>query len=502
MFLWKWLVMACALVFAPAAQSVSYAPPPLPARIETYAQASRDVGATPGALIVLQSGVLVYEGYWGAADRSSGRPLDAQTLFDLGSVTKQFTAATVLRLVEEGALRLDDRLVRFFPDIPEDKMDITVEQLLTHSSGLSDETGGFEGRDADPYLSEDAFLAPLWASPLNRQPGSGYEYSNAGYSVLAIIVERVSGEPFEAALRRLVLMPAGLQSTGYRLMDWSYAQAAHGYDDRQIAPDRADQGLFYLERWRDEPVSYRLLGNGGLYSTPQDMVRWMEALSGGEVLGPDMLARLYQPLMPLDDPYPPTFTHYSYGWGVGARPSGEAWISHAGSNGLFFTSVQYGPRSDTLIVHMTNAARGRVGGMGYEVARMMDDPTYAPRPAHGGAVPLVSRFMTGRSVEEADALPAYLEAHLGELPAPWVLNRVGLYQLEAGQSDWGLALLTLNAALYPEDGNLQDSLASGYEITGHPELARQHYQRALDLGRSHDTCHWCANARAGLERLN
>ena len=205
-------------------------------------------------------------------------------------------------------------------------------------------------------------------APLTRKHGS------------PIIVERVTGEPFEVALRRLALDRAGLHTTGYRLMDWMPEQAAHGYDDRQIAPDRADQGLFYLERWRDEPVSYRLLGNGGVHATPADMARWMAALSRGEVLRSDTLVRLYQPLMALDGLYPPTFTHYSYGWGVGARPFGERWISHAGSNGLFFTSVQYGPQSDTLILHMTNAARGHVGRMGYEVARMMDDPAYRPQP--------------------------------------------------------------------------------------------------------------------------
>lgn len=273
MFLWKWLVTACALMFAPAAPSVSYAPPPLSARIEAYARASQEIGATPGALLVIQGGVVVYDGYWGAADRSTGRAFDAETLFDLGSVTKSFTAATVLRLVEEGALSLDDRLERFFLEVPQDKAGITIEQLLTHSSGLSDETGGFEGRDSDPVVSAEAFLAPLWASPLNRTPGSAYEYTNAGYSVLAILIERVTGEPFEVALRRLVLDRAGLRATGYRLMDWSPERAARGYDDRQIAPERADQGLFYLDRWRQEPVSYRLLGNGGLYSTPQDMAQ-------------------------------------------------------------------------------------------------------------------------------------------------------------------------------------------------------------------------------------
>ena len=94
-------------------------------------------------------------------------------------MTKQFTAAAILRLVEEGVLALDDPLERFFPEAPDDKAHITLHQLLTHSSGLSDDSGAFDGRDSDPYRSEIEFLTPLWSSPLNRAPGNGYEYSNA-----------------------------------------------------------------------------------------------------------------------------------------------------------------------------------------------------------------------------------------------------------------------------------------------------------------------------------
>ena len=87
-------------------------------------------------------------------------------------------------------------------------------------------------------------------------------------------------------------------------------------------------------------------------------------------------------------------------------------------------------------------------------------------------------------------------------PPPWVLNQGGFYQLEAGQPDWAVALFEMNAQLYPDDCNLADSLAHAYEATGQSDLARQQYQRALMLGEAHADCHWCANARAGLERLN
>lgn len=503
MSLWKWLGAACALLSAAPCWSAPYVPAPLSVRIDSYVQASIKEGATPGVLWVHQGGVPVYEGYFGAANRRSGALFQEDTLFDIGSMTKQFTAAAILRLVEEGVLALDDPLERFFPEAPDDKAHITLHQLLTHSSGLSDDSGAFDGRDSDPYRSEIEFLTPLWSSPLNRAPGNGYEYSNAGYSVLAIIIERATGEGYETALRRLVLEPAGLTQTGYRLMEWSAQTAARGYDDFHADPDRADRGLFYLERWRTEPVSYRLLGNGGLYSTPRDMARWMAALHAGEVLGADSLALMHAPQMGLDDPYPPTFTHYSYGWVVGVRPSGVPWMSHSGSNGVFFVSVEYGPGTDTLILHMTNAARGNVGRMGYEIARLMDDPRYVPEPVHGGPVRLVRNFMMEHAPEQVDQLPAYLDARLGDpVPPGWVLNRTGLHCMERSQADWGLSLLALNAELHQENGNVHDSLADAYEQTGQVDLARRHYQQALTLGQSVEDCYWCSNAQAALNRLD
>ena len=503
MSVWKWLSVACALFATAPCWSAPYAPAPVSARIESYVQASMAEGATPGVLWVYQGGVPVYQGYHGVSDRRSGAAFQDDTLFDIGSMTKQFTAAAILRLVEEGVLKLEDPLERFFPEAPDDKAGITIHQLLTHSSGLSDENGAFNGRDSDPFKSETDFLTPLWASPLNRSPGSRYDYTNAGYSLLAIVIERATGEGYESALRRLVLEPAGLTQTGYRLMDWSAQNAARGYDDFHADPDRADRGVFYLDRWRTEPVSYRLLGNGGLYSTPSDMHRWMVALHAGEVLNPDSLALIYAPLMALDDPYPPSFTHYSYGWGVGARLSGEPWISHSGSNGVFFVSVQYGPRTDTLILHMTNAARGSVGRMGYEVARMMDDPRYEPDPVHGGPVRLVHTFMADHTPEDIDLLPAYLAARSGDpVPPPWVLNRTGLLSIERREVAWGLGLLALNAELHPQNGNLQDSLAYAYEQIGQFDRARRHYSQALTLGQSTEDCYWCSNAQAALDRLD
>ena len=100
-------------------------------------------------------------------------------------------------------------------------------------------------------------------------------------------------------------------------------------------------------------------------------------------------------------------------------------------------------------------------------------------------------------------MPAYLAARLGDTTPPaWVLNRMGLLCMERSQRDWGLRLLTLNADLHPENGNVQDSLADAYEQTGQFDLARRHYQQALTLGRSVQDCYWCSNAQAALNRLD
>ena len=467
-------------------------------RVDGYFSAAEANGAY-GIIHVSVRGETVFEQGYGWADEDAEIRIDGDTLFDIGSLTKQFTAAAMLILAERGALDLSDPLSAYFESVPADKADITLHQLITHSSGLSDETGGFEGSDRDPYIGREDFIATLFASPLNNAPGETYEYSNAGYTVLAAVIEDVSGQDYESFLREAVLDPAGMENTGYRLHDWNRDQVATGYYWGTPDRDRANVGTF-LTRWEDEAVSWRLLGNGGLSSTANDMERWHRALADGVLFSGNALETYQTGYSVFSEAHS---AYYGFGWIVRPGPvTGTPLMSHSGGNGVFIATIQRYPEDDVLIVHMSNNAYEAVESMGSRVRRMLTETDYTPEPVPPSAIETVMRYVQNHSPQDASAVTSHYEAVRGEpLESRTILNRVGLYLAGNGDAEWGAALLRLNIDLFPGDGNLHDSLGEAYVMLGDYEMARGAFETSLQLAPEDGYCGWCENARGRITEI-
>src|SRR5262245_1884520 len=214
-------------------------------RLETY--------GFSGSLLVARNGKVLLEKGYGWADREHGVPFTAETVFDIGSITKQLTGAAILALEMEGKLKVTDPISKYFPDVPADKAGITLHHLLTHSAGLEDVFGGdFE------EMPRDRLVKTALASKLLWPPGTRYRYSNAGFSLLAAVVEIVSGQPYETFLQERLFKPAGLTKTGYRAPKWPSASLAHGY-----SPE-GDWGTPLDHAWAPDGPWWNLRGNGGI----------------------------------------------------------------------------------------------------------------------------------------------------------------------------------------------------------------------------------------------
>jgi len=169
-----------------------------------------------GTLLVEQDGSIVLSEGYGYSDRENKVAWSSKTIADIGSITKQFTAAAILMLEEDGKLSVNDPLSRHFNDVPDDKRDITLHQLLTHTSGIEDlEDAG----DYDP-IERDEFIRRIFAQPLASRPGESYSYSNAGYSILGAIIEKITGQTYEMFLRQRLFIPQKMQDTGYIIPKW------------------------------------------------------------------------------------------------------------------------------------------------------------------------------------------------------------------------------------------------------------------------------------------
>ena len=293
-------------------------------RLDEYMSRLEALGFSGGLAVVKAGEAVLLKGY-GQADRERGVPMGPDSVFSLGSITKPFTAAAILRLQELGKLKIGDPIGRFFPGVPEDKAGITLEHLLTHSSGLESD---FSPTDFEP-VTRDEYVRRALASKLLFAPGQGYEYANAGYSLLAAVVEKTSGQDYEQALAELVLKPAGMMETGYKSPRWSEARIAHGYRDGE------DWGTL-LQRIRDPGAPYwALRGNGGLHTTLGDMVRWHAALQGDSVLTAASRESYFRPRVAEG---PGARSHYAFGWAVEKTPHGTL-VQHNGGNGIYVAEL-------------------------------------------------------------------------------------------------------------------------------------------------------------------
>ncbi|HET6232280.1 MAG TPA: serine hydrolase domain-containing protein, partial [Longimicrobiaceae bacterium] len=280
----------------------------------------------------------------------------------IGSITKQFTAAAILKLEMEGKLSTADTLGRFFPDAPADKRGITIHQLLSHTSGLAEDPGGGEERDRERGIRK------IFDTPLAAAPGTRNIYSNPGYVLLAAIAEKVGGMDLDELQRRELFAPAGMPRTGYRI------PAAGGPAPAKLYVGDASNG----SPMDDAYPNWARTGSGGVMSTAGQMYRWMRALKGDAVLSAAAKRKMWTPV--LDD--------YGYGWGLRGSPWGRT-IGHNGGNTQGTgTDLLWWPEQDVVVIVLgaddgMNVVLGRAG-----VSRQVQAIVFGDS---AGAVPEVGR---------------------------------------------------------------------------------------------------------------
>ncbi|MEA3246058.1 MAG: serine hydrolase domain-containing protein, partial [Gemmatimonadota bacterium] len=296
-----------------------------------------------GGVLVVRDGRVVVENSWGFANRDAGIRADARTVYNIGSITKQFTAAAILRLEELGKLHTTDSIARFFPQAPADKRHITLHQLLTHTAGFESD---FAPTDYDPN-TRDEYIGRMLAAPLRSPPGTEFSYANSGYSMLAAIIEIVTGKEYEQALTDLVLAPAGMTETGYTAPHWAKDRIAHGYEDG------SDWGTIVDRITGPGRPYWALRGNGGLGTTLGDFARWDAALRSNRVLTDSSLRKFMTGYV---NEGPQGRSKYAYGWAVTTTPRGTRLVTHNGGNGVYVAEwLRYVDEGVAIFVTSTNA---------------------------------------------------------------------------------------------------------------------------------------------------
>ncbi len=311
---------------------------------------------TPGAAVVVALGdSVVFSRGYGVADVEHGVGITATTAFRLASLTKQFTAAAILALVEDGKLHLDDRLGDLLTDVPDYARDVRVRHLLSHTSGVPD----YEpilGSDDGPQVTDRDVLALLHrVSRLCFAPGTSWRYSNSAYALLALIVERVSGGSFANYLRRRIFDRAGMPTAvAHEEGADTVANRAYGYSLSDGAWRRTDQSR-----------TSAVLGDGGIYASAEELARWSAALDGNLVLSAATLAMATTPAE-LSSGEP---TSYGFGWFLDEF-LGHRRQRHEGDSIGFRTAIQRYPDVRLTVVVLVNRGEAPVDALSDGVARI------------------------------------------------------------------------------------------------------------------------------------
>jgi len=268
------------------------------AELDDYLTAAQELWGFEGSVVIAVDGHTVLSEGYGYANRAFEISNDPNTKFYIGSITKQFTAGCILILKERGVLNLDDPIIKYLPDYPEEKgSKITIRQLLNHTSGLPNYTDYPEVLLKRMQPLSTAYMIDLFKNkPLVAAPGLGFHYSNSGYLLLGEIIERVSGQSYEAFLQHEILKPLGMNNSGYGRREAAYPNRADGYTF-----DRAAELTDAL------PVHLSVLHSAGaMYSTVEDMLKWDQALYEETVLCAASVREMFEP----------NSAGYGYGWYV------------------------------------------------------------------------------------------------------------------------------------------------------------------------------------------
>ncbi len=309
-----------------------------------------------GTALVSQHGKILLNKGYGFRNIADGSRNDTGTIFQLGSITKQFTAAIVLKLEEEKKLSLQDKVSKFFPDFPKGDS-ITVEHLLTHTSGIFNYTNDrtFMDNEVSKPASREKIMSLFKDKPLDFSPGTKWNYSNSGYCLLGYIIEVAAHKPYYQVAREYIFQPLQMNHTGFDFKRLTNKDKSTGYffineDSSKVAP-----GV-------DSSVSFAA---GAMYSTTGDLYKWHQALQQYKIISKADWERAYTPQK----------NNYGYGWNIDSI-AGKRKVGHGGGIHGFITTIVRIPEDDVCITLLDNASDNTIGKISESILAILYDKPY------------------------------------------------------------------------------------------------------------------------------
>jgi CubicO group peptidase (beta-lactamase class C family) len=438
------------------------------AKIDKLMSQYADCCLFTGTVLVSEHDKIIFKKGYGLADREWNIPNTPDVKFRLGSITKQFTSMLIMQQVAKGNIRLDGHISDYLPYYRKDTgAKVTVSQLLSHTSGIpsyTDDPKFFEDVSRNYYAVDD-FVKKFCGGDLQFEPGTKFHYDNSGFFLLGAILEHVTGKTYEVLLKENILVPLGMQDSGYDHHADLIAKRASGYQQDLAGVVNAP----YL----DMALPYAA---GSLYSTVEDLYKWDQALYTDKLVPNDLKQKLFTP----------NLENYGYGWDIRTIPAGEPGagqtvISHGGGINGFNTLEQRLVGDHDLVVIFNNTPGADLGEMAKGVRAIL----YGQEPAtpKRSVVHELGETVVNRGVDAAVAQYRELKRNNpnGYNFDERALNQLGYMLLQKGRNADAIAIFNLNIEEYPKSGNVYDSLAEAYAKDGQKQKAIDNYRKSLEL---------------------
>lgn len=435
------------------------------AEVGRFLRAAHRTGHLNGAVLVVDRGEVLFRGAFGSANFEWKVPNTVATKFRLASISKQFTAMVILQLVEEGKIDLEAPLTRYLPSYRKDTGDrVTIHHLLNHTSGIPSMTSqpGFMQNEVRDPIGVEEMVRVHCSGDLEFEPGMRFRYNNSGYYLLGAIIEVVTGETYEAAVRSRIFDPLGMAASGYDHNEQVLERRASGYQ-------RLPGGGYVNAAYIHMSVPYAA---GSLYSTVDDLFKWDRGLRENSLLDAELKAKMFSP----------GTARYGYGWFIEEAPvlperRSTTVVTHGGGIFGFGTRIRRYVDVESMIVVLDNTGGdGMDGVVGGLQSILFGLPYEFPEVS---AVDRVLASLQEGGVEAA--AQTYDRVRSSATPFEAQINRAGYTSLQAGLVESAIEIFSLNIRLFPTSANTYDSLGEAYMTAGRIDEAISRFEKAMEI---------------------
>lgn len=429
---------------------------------DAYLRAAVENDHFSGAVLVAQGGLPIFSRSYGMANYELNVPISSDTVFDVASITKQFTATAIMQLQEAGRLKVGDPICNYLDDCPSAWRPITIRHLLTHTSGIPNYSSL---PDWDELLVVSNYrrgdLLSLFRDlPLQFTPGTEHRYSNSGYQLLGLIIESASGIPYGTYLKDRIFAPLGMTHTRFS-------------NTRSLIPNRAtgyySQGTSFINASLHSPTVH--FGDAGVYTTVGDLLIWDQALYSDRLLSPESMREMLTPHL----------NSYAYGWRVGER-FGRRQTNHSGSGQGFSSIIVRFPDDHFTVIVLSNSDRANATKISTDLSAIQfGQPYRLPTPSmhdilwdvimQDGVATAIARYGQLKSTRRS--------AYDFDKDEPLVELGYSLYEAELLTEAQKIFEFALEA--FPQSAYSYDGLADIAVLRGDRETAIRHFQSSLKL---------------------